>query len=229
MSGGGSGFVFGAAFFYKVRRAAEVAGMWYPPPLGNPCRKVPLDDMLEWSAALPAPAGMHPASISTKAGFSDERHTWSIASRRRGRTALSPHARSRQTGCALWRTLPHHRHHSLQLHQLRPAQGLHPDAVQGALAEPAHPRRVDGHCGPGAGRVLRADAAHAAHRLQLVHGHCRRRLPEHLFDRQRAAQAHDHPVRRPHLQDGLQPHAGVPQGDQGRGHAGHAARFRPTR
>jgi hypothetical protein len=92
-----------------------------------------------------------------------------------------------------------------------------------ALAQPAHPRRLDGHCGAGAGRVLRADAAHAAHRRQLVHGHGGRGVPEHLLDRQRAAQARDHSGRRPHLQDGLQPHAGLPQGDQRRDDAGHAA------
>ena len=184
--------------------------------------------MLEWRAELPPLAGMHPASISTKAGFSDERHTWSIASGRRGRTALSPHPRSRQTGRALWRTLSHHRHHSLQLHQLRPAQGLHPDAVQGALAQPAYSRRVDGDCGPGAGRVLRVAAAHAAHRRQLVHGHRRCGLSEHLFNRQRATQAHDHPPGRRHLQDELQPHAGVPQGNRRGSHAGHAAGYTRT-
>ncbi len=35
--------------------------------------------------------------------------------------------------------------------------------------------------------------------------------------------ARDHPFRRPHLQDGLQPDAGAPQGDERRSHAGHAA------
>ena len=58
---------------------------------------------------------------------------------------------------------------------------------------------------------------------QLVHGHGGCGVPEHLFDRQRAAEARDHSVGRPHLQDGLQPHAGLPQGDQRRGHAGDAA------
>ena len=152
-----------------------------------------------------------------------ERHSWSIACRRGRRAAVSTDAGPGQAGGAVWRALPHHRHHAFQLHQLRAAPGVRPHAVQGAVAEPAHPRRVDGDCGAGAGRVLRADAAHAAHRRQLVHGHGGRRLPEHLLDRQRAAEARDHSLRRPHLQDGLQPHAGLPQGDQRRGHAGDAA------
>ncbi len=162
--------------------------------------------------------------MATKAGsYGNERYARSIACGRSRRTALPPHARSRQTGRALRRPLPHHRYHSLQLHQLRPAQGFHPHSVQGSLSQPAHPRRLDRHCRPGARRVLRADAAHAAHRRQLVHGHRRRGLPEHLLHRQRTAQVHHHPRRRPHLQNGLQPHVGVPQGDQGRGHPRHAA------
>ena len=198
------------------------SGAGHSPPFGNPVN-VSREDMLYDSGIL-LPWVQVSRGWKRWADFNGhERHAWSFACGWSGRTALPPHPRSRQTGCALWRTLPHHRHHPLQLHQLRPAQGLHPHAVQGALAQPAHPRRLDGHRGPGAGRVLRADAAHAAHRRQLVHGHRRRGLPEYLLHRQRTAEVHDHPLRRPHLQDGLQPDAGVPQGDQGRGHAGHAA------
>ncbi len=153
----------------------------------------------------------------------NERHAWSTACGGSRGAALSADPRSRQTGRALRRALPDHRYHSLQLHQLGPAQGIHPHPVQGALAESPCPRRMDRHRGPGTGRVLRAAAAHAADRRQLVHGHRRCCLSEHLFHRQRAAEAHDHPFRRPHLQDGLQPHARVPQGNQGRGDPGHAA------
>ena len=40
-------------------------------------------------------------------------------------------------------------------------------------------------------------------------------------------EVHDHSVRRPHLQDGLQPHAGVPQGDRTRRSRWPRCRFRP--
>ena len=49
-------------------------------------------------------------------------------------------ARSCQAGRTLRRSVSHHRHHALQLHQLRPASRLHPDPVQGAIAESPHPR-----------------------------------------------------------------------------------------
>ena len=43
----------------------------------------------------------------------------------------------------------------------------------------------------------------AADRRALVSGHGRRRLPEHLHHRERAAQVRGDPRRRPHLQDEL--------------------------
>src|SRR6201998_2979514 len=43
-------------------------------------------------------------------------------------------------------------------------------------------------------------------------------LPEYLFDRKRAADARDCARRRPHLQDGLQPHARLPPRGKGRRH-----------
>ena len=53
------------------------------------------------------------------------------------------------------------------------------------------------------GRVHRDPAADAARERELVHGHRRRGLPEHLLHRLRAAEARAHPLRRPHLQDEL--------------------------
>ena len=75
----------------------------------------------------------------------DERYAWSFTCRWCRRTALPLDPRSRQARCPLCRPIPHHRHHPLQLHQLRPAPRLHPHPVQGALAQPPHPRRL----GPG--------------------------------------------------------------------------------
>ena len=58
-----------------------------------------------------------------------------------------------------------------------------------------------------AGRIHRSAAAADARFEAVVSGHRRRRVPEHLFDRQRALEIRFHFVRRPHLQDGLQPDA----------------------
>ena len=52
---------------------------------------------------------------------------------------------------------------------------------------PAHQRRLAGLPVPRAGRVHRRRAAAAADRRALVPGHRRRRLPEHLHDREGAA------------------------------------------
>ena len=74
---------------------------------------------------------------------------------------------------------------------------------------------------PRAGRVHRGAAAAEARGRELVPGHRRRRVPEPLLDRARAAALGDHPVRRPHLQDGLRqdarrPHRARRRADGGR-------------
>ena len=55
----------------------------------------------------------------------------------------------------------------------------------------------------GAGRIHRDSRAADARFHELVSGHRRRRLSEHLLDRQRTLRLRHHPFRRPHLQDGL--------------------------
>ena len=51
---------------------------------------------------------------------------------------------------------------------------------------------------------------------QVVPGHRRRRLPEHLHARKGAARVRRHPGRRPHLQDGLRQAGRVPSGEERR-------------
>ena len=76
----------------------------------------------------------------------------------------------------------------------------------------------------GAGRLHRSAGAADARFEPVVSGHGRRRVSEHLFDRQRALEIRFHFVGRSHLQDGLQPHAatacGVGRGSYGRSHRG---------
>ena len=76
---------------------------------------------------------------------------------------------------------------------------------------------------PRVGRVHRRRAAPAAHRRALVSGHRRRRLPEHLHDRERAAEVRRDPRRRPHLQDELRQAGRAPHRDQRRSDGRHAA------
>ncbi len=51
--------------------------------------------------------------------------------------------------------------------------------------------------------IHRSSAAADARLAAVVSGHGRRGVPEYLFAGQRTIQIHVHPVRRPHLQDGL--------------------------
>src|SRR6516225_8135488 len=69
-----------------------------------------------------------------------ERHAWSTACGRSRRAALPSDPRSGQTGGSFRGPLPDHRYHSLQLHKFRPAQGIHPHPVQGALSQPPRAR-----------------------------------------------------------------------------------------
>ena len=154
--------------------------------------------------------GASPGLQATSKRKPYERHAGSLASWRRGRAALSADSRPRQACRHFRRNLSHHRRHSFQLRQLRPAAGLHPHPIQGAVAEPARPRRLEHH-GQRDGRVHRSAAAHEAGERPVVPGHGRRGVPEHLFDRLGAAQACAHPVRRSHLQDELRPDAGAAQ------------------
>ena len=80
-----------------------------------------------------------------------------------------------------------------------------------------------GSRGAGAGRVHRDSAAHAAGQPELVYGHGGRGVPEHLFDRRRAAEVRAHPVGRPHIQDELRADARAPQGVRRGRDAGNAA------
>ena len=160
---------------------------------------------------------------AVRGDHADERYSGRTSGGRSRRTAFSADARSSQAGSSLWRAVPHHRHHTFQLHQLRSAPGVHPDAVQGSVAEPAHPRRVDQRCGAGAGRVHRDSAADAAGERELVHGHGGRGLPEHLFDWIGAAEARADPFRRSHIQNALRQDAAAASGFGRRCDAGNAA------
>ena len=95
---------------------------------------------------------------------------------------------ARQAGGLLRRSLPDHRLHPQQLHQLRAAAHLHRHPVQVAVAQPPHPDGLEHRVG-GAGRVHRDPAAAEAGRRALVPRHRRRRLPEPLLDHARGADA----------------------------------------
>src|SRR4029077_5015375 len=82
----------------------------------------------------------------------NERHSRGAFGRRGWRTVVSSHSRSGQTRGDLRRHLPHYRYHSVELPELGTAPRLYPDAVQGTLTEPAHPRRLE-HPGARGGRV----------------------------------------------------------------------------
>ena len=70
-------------------------------------------------------------------------------------------------------------------------------------------------------RIHRSAAAADARLHQLVSGHRRRRLPEYLFDRQRALALRHHSFRRSHLQDELPEDAAAARGFRRRRHCGH--------
>ena len=78
-------------------------------------------------------------------------------------------------------------------------------AVQGPQPRPAHPRRLE-LPQPRTRRIRRGAAAAAAHRRDVVQGHRRRHLSEHLHDRKREPRVRPDPGRRSHLQDGLRQH-----------------------
>src|ERR1700732_828730 len=77
---------------------------------------------------------------------------------------------------------------ALQRRDSRPPPRLYPSPVQGAVAEPTRPRRLEHH-GQRDGRVHRSAAADETGERSMVPGHGRRGVSEHLLDRLRAAQA----------------------------------------
>src|SRR5450432_2551529 len=55
------------------------------------------------------------------------------------RTSLALNPRSRQARRSFWRPLPHHRYHSFQLRELRPAPCFCSHSVQSSKSQPPHP------------------------------------------------------------------------------------------
>ena len=131
-----------------------------------------------------------------------------IAGGRSGRTALSSHARYRETRSSVRWRLPDRRFHAIQLHEFRRPQNLHPNTIQVTGTKQTYPRRM-AHFLAGAGRVRRDSAAHEAGQRRLVPGHGRRGLSEPAEHPDRSAGPGPDPFRRPHLQDELPGHAGL--------------------
>src|SRR6266436_1226952 len=167
------------------------------PALKRPRLSFSLLLLLEWAASPSAPQG---ATNVRYAGC--YRRT---PCRGPGRTPLAAHSRPRQACCSFRRALPHHRHHSLELHQLESPPRFHPHPVQGPELKPPRPRRLVAPRWPR--RLHRGPPAADARLAAVVSRHGRRRLSEHLLDRQRALEIRFHPLWRSHLQDELQPHA----------------------
>src|SRR5580658_1682923 len=127
--------------------------VWYSPSAVTAPGKMPPVDRPFRMTKPPSRRSPEPWVRKVMEPYGYEGHTRRFACWRCGGTAVSTHARPGQAGSAVWRPLPHHRYHALQLHQLRPAPYLCPHPVQGAQPEPPHPRGMVGNCSPGAGRV----------------------------------------------------------------------------
>ena len=152
--------------------------------------------------------------------MSDMRDAIASTPRRRpGRTSLAADPRSRQARRSFRRNVPHHRHHAFQLHQLRSAPRLRSHPIQSAQPQSPHPLRLVS--ARWARRIHRSASAADARFPAVVSRHRRRRVPEHLFHRQRALQIRLHPLRRSHLQDELQPHAQAARRFRRGRHCGH--------
>ena len=119
-------------------------------------------------------------------------------------------ARPRQARRALRRTLPHHRFHTLQLHQQRPEEAPRTHAVQVVQPRSPHSCRVE-LPEPGTRRIGGGAAAAAAHRRDVVQGHCGLALPEYLFAGARGRRVRADSRWGSHLQDGLRPDDPDPQ------------------
>ena len=93
------------------------------------------------------------------------------------------------------------------------------DPIQSAEPQPACPR---GMVAAGWARRLYRGAYAADARLEgVVSGHGRRRLSEHLFDRERAIEVRFYSFRRPHLQNELRQDAEAACGFSGGRDGGH--------
>src|SRR5579862_8505759 len=145
-------------------------------------------------------------------------HGW-----RSGNTPLSAHEGPLQTRRAARRQIPPGGHPRQQLHQLRVAAHLRPDAIQQHLAAPAHQRQLQvRHVLPQLRRNPRRAAD--ARRLDLVPGHRGRRPPEPARLPPAALRILHHPERRPALPDGLPPPPGPARQEEGRHHHRHHPR-----
>src|SRR5260370_32537866 len=73
------------------------------------------------------------------AGATNVRHAGchrSTPCRGPGRTPLAAYSRPRQARCSFRRSLPHYRHHALQLHQFDSPPPFHPHPVQSSPPQP---------------------------------------------------------------------------------------------
>ncbi len=137
--------------------------------------------------------------------------------RRPRRAPQAPDRSPLQAGDAVRRQVPHHRLRALELRQLRHPPHLDHDAVQGALADPAHPARL-GLPARRVRRVRRGDPGAAADGQFLVSRHGRLALPEPADHPPAPPAARAGAGRRSHLQDGLRPDARLARGEARRHH-----------
>src|SRR4029453_16544865 len=120
------------------------------------------------SVASRAPGKKTPADVLRPANRrtaplpepTDPRHPRDGHGRRSWRALEAPPRGSLQAGDALRGQVPHHRFRPVELRQFRDPPDLGADAIQGALADSAHPARL----GLSAGRVrrVRRDRSRAA-------------------------------------------------------------------
>ena len=140
------------------------------------------------------------------------------AGRRTGQPPLCPHRRHGKARRSLRRQVPHHRLPPLQLHQFRHRHRGRADPVPPPGAEQLYRQRT----ALGPGRVHRRRPHPASlpggQGRHLVQGHRQRHLSEPGLHRYARPRVRGHPLRRPHLQDGLFRHAGPPQGGKRRLH-----------
>ena len=150
----------------------------------------------------------------------------------RGERLQRPHRAPLQARHALRRQVPHRRFRALELRQLRHPPDLDPDAVQGAVADPARAARLELPARR-VRRVRRGDSGAAADRAALVPRHRGCGAPEPRADPVAPPQARAGAGRRSHLQDGLRSDDRLPRGEGRRHHRGRGrgagARVAPLR
>ena len=158
--------------------------------------------MSRWAGAASA-LRVHARSIRC----ADERYARNLAGRRRGRAPLSADPRPRQTGRDLRRHLPHHRHHALQLRQLRHCAASYILTQYKALSLNRQIREGWNIFGREIGEFIEILPP-----MQRVSENWYMGTADAVYQNiysigSRAAQVRDHPRRRPHLQNELRAHA----------------------